>query len=419
MMTDPIRQACILVGGKGSRLGQLTHAVPKPLLDIGEGVAFLDVVIDQVTRQGFYDVVLLAGHLGHLVQARYHGQSFGAARVRVMIEPRPQGTGGALLSAREMLQRQFLLLNGDSLFNINLRALVVNTPAVECEALLALRRVSDASRYGKVEMEDSRIVRFFEKEKNAGPALINAGIYVLSPAVIDRIRSLPCSIETDIFPGMAREGKLHGIIGHGYFLDIGLPESLKKARQEVLALYHRPAVFLDRDGVLNADHAYVHRPDQVDWIPGAVDAVRNLNDRGYRVVIVTNQAGIARGYYSEEAMHTLHAWMQEQLAAQGAFIDAFYHCPFHPEARMEKYRSNHIDRKPGSGMINRAISDLHIEKEGSFLVGEKESDIEAARGAGIPGFLYREGSLAGFLDECFASLGRTAERHVPRTSSKG
>ena len=245
---------------------------------------------------------------------------------------------------------------------------------------------------------------------------MNAGIYVLSPAIIDRIRSLPCSIETDIFPGMASEGKLYGVIGEGYFLDIGVPETLKQAQQELLAVYRRPAVFLDRDGVLNVDHAYVHRPDQVDWVPGAFDAVRGLNDRGYRVVIVTNQAGIAHGYYSEEFMHTLHAWMQAQLAAKGAFIDAFYHCPFHPEARVEKYRSSHIDRKPGPGMISRAISDLHIEKEGSFLIGDKESDIEAARGAGIPSFLFRGGSLTGFLDECFATLGQTAPRYVLRPS---
>ena len=415
-MTEPIRQACILVGGRGTRLDNLTQTVPKPLLDIGGGTAFLDIVIDQVTRQGFDDVVLLAGHLGHLVQARYHNRSFGSARVRVVVESAPRGTAGALLSAREIVDQQFLLLNGDSFFDINLRALVA-TAASDYEALLALRCVSDASRYGTVEIKGDKIIRFREKNNNAGvPALINAGVYVITAAIIDRIGSLPCSIETDIFPRLASEGRLNGTICEGYFLDIGLPETLEQGRQELLALFHRPAVFLDRDGVINVDRGYVHRPDQVDWIPGALDAVRGLNDRGYRVVVVTNQAGIAHGYYSEEMMHALHAWMQKQLAAKGAYIDAFYYCPFHPEARVKKYRGNHIDRKPSSGMILRALSDLQIERNGSFLIGDKEIDVEAARGAGIPGFFFQGGNLATFLNKCFADLGRDVQRNAQRTS---
>ena len=121
---------------------------------------------------------------------------------------------------------------------------------------------------------------------------------------------------------------------------------------------HRPAVFLDRDGVLNIDHGYVHRPDQIDWTPGAITAVRRLNDLGYRVVVVTNQAGVAHGHYEEEAVHTLHAWMRDELAKYGAVIDVFYHCPYHPEGKVERFRLSHIDRKPGPGMILRALAEL-------------------------------------------------------------
>ena len=150
-----IRQACILVGGKGTRLGNLTRETPKPLLEIGQGRVFLDIVIEQVVRQGFNDVVLLAGHLGHLVQERYDGRRFGGGRVRVVVEPEPRGTGGALISAQEIIAPRFLLLNGDSFFDINLRALAAEASAQE--ALIALRRVSDPSRYGTVELKGKEV----------------------------------------------------------------------------------------------------------------------------------------------------------------------------------------------------------------------------------------------------------------------
>ena len=162
----------------------------------------------------------------------------------------------------------------------------------------------------------------------------------------------------------------------------------------------RPAVFLDRDGVLNVDHDYVHRPDQIDWTPGAIIAVRRLNELGYRVVVVTNQAGVAHGHYEEEAVHALHAWMRDELAKYGAFIDVFYHCPYHPEGKVERFRLSHIDRKPGPGMILRALTDLEIDKDRSFLIGDKQTDIAAAEAAGIPGFLFSSGNLADFVEEC-------------------
>jgi NDP-sugar pyrophosphorylase family protein len=241
MTAHEIRQACILVGGKGTRLGELTRSVPKPLMEIGNGAVFLDVVIEQLARQGFDDIVLLAGHLGDAVRSRYDGRSFGAARVRVVIEPEPRGTAGALVAARDVIAPRFLLLNGDSFFDIDLRALCTASDAADCEALIALHRVSDASRYGSVALEGDRIVRFVEKSQMAGAALINAGVYVLRAAMIDRVRALPCAIESDLFPVLAAERRLYGRPCEGYFIDIGLPETLQQARRELLTHVRRPA----------------------------------------------------------------------------------------------------------------------------------------------------------------------------------
>jgi Nucleotidyl transferase len=151
------------VGGKGTRLGELTRTTPKPLIEIAENKSFLDIVIEQVARQGFDDIVLLAGYLGDLVRARYDGRASGTARIRVVVETEPLGTAGALAAARDLIAPRFLMVNGDTFFDIDLRTLCASRDDLDCDAMLALHRVPDASRYGSVVLEKDRIVSFREK----------------------------------------------------------------------------------------------------------------------------------------------------------------------------------------------------------------------------------------------------------------
>jgi D,D-heptose 1,7-bisphosphate phosphatase len=388
-----VKQALLLVGGKGARLGSLTAATPKPLLEIAPGLRFLDVLLDQFARHGFADIVLLAGHLGEQVEALYHGRRVREAKVEVMRESSPAGTGGALLHAADRLDPWFLMANGDSLFDINLRSLAAGS-LTGFKGRLALRAVPDASRYGAVDLAGDRIVAFREKSPGgAEGALINGGIYLLSRSVLEAAR-VPCSIERDIFPGLAQAGLLRGQVLDGYFLDMGLPETLEQAAREVPGRRFKPAAFLDRDGVLNTDTGYTHRPEDLAWMPGAREAVLGLNEAGYLVFVVTNQAGVARGYFGERDMAAFHEAMQDELAEIGAHVDAFYHCPYHSQATVEAYRhADHPDRKPNPGMILRAIAEWPVALAGSFLIGDRQSDLEAASNAGIPGYLFSGGDL--------------------------
>lgn len=168
----------------------------------------------------------------------------------------------------------------------------------------------------------------------------------------------------------------------------------------------RPALFLDRDGVLNEDRGYVARWEDFAWIEGAREAVAAFNAAGWLVIVVTNQSGVGRGYYTEQAMHTLHTRMADELAAAGARIDAFYFAPQHPEAPSEAYRHpDPPDRKPNPGMILRALADWPIDKARSVLVGDKLSDMEAARRAGVRALRFRGGDLKRFLIDEAALLG--------------
>jgi D-glycero-D-manno-heptose 1,7-bisphosphate phosphatase len=190
------------------------------------------------------------------------------------------------------------------------------------------------------------------------------------------------------------EGELYGAVYGGLFIDIGVPHSLDAAQAEVAAWRHRPAAFLDRDGVLNVDVNYLHKPEHVEWIPGAIEAVRELNDAGLLVIVVTNQAGIGRGFYSEADFEAFTSWMAERLAESGAHIDTVYHCPHHPTEALPAWRVDCECRKPRPGMFIRALAEWDVDVERSFMVGDKPGDLEAARGAGIArGVLFTGGDL--------------------------
>ena len=153
------------------------------------------------------------------------------------------------------------------------------------------------------------------------------------------------------------------------------------------------AIFFDRDGTLNVDVHYLHDPADFVWIEGAIDAIRWANEHRYLVIVVTNQSGIARGYYDEAAVHRLHDWMNEQLAAHGAHIDAFYYCPHHIEGKIPVYTKSCDCRKPAPGMLLKAIAEHNIDPAASFLFGDAESDVVAAENAGVRGVRYEGESL--------------------------
>ena len=157
----------------------------------------------------------------------------------------------------------------------------------------------------------------------------------------------------------------------------------------------RGAIFFDRDGVLNEDVGYLHRIEDFRWVEGARDALAIVQRAGLLAIVVTNQSGVARGYYDEADVDALHAWMRTDLARDGIRITAFYSCPYLGDAVIDRYRvPDHPDRKPNPGMVLRAIADWNIDPARSLIVGDKPRDIEAGRRAGVAGLLFTNGNLA-------------------------
>lgn len=164
-----------------------------------------------------------------------------------------------------------------------------------------------------------------------------------------------------------------------------------------------PSAFLDRDGVINHDVGYAHSPGQIDWITGCFAAIRRLNDAGYRVFVVTNQSGVARGLYSEADVVALHAWMADRMAEAGARIDDWRYCPYHPDHQVERFAAFRDWRKPAPGMLTDLMACWPTRLADSFLIGDKESDLGAAAAAGVAGHRFDGGDLDSFVASLLGS----------------
>ena len=391
-----LRQAVVLVGGLGTRLGERARLVPKPLLEVA-GRPFLDYILDELSRYPtIEEILLLAGHQAGQVVDRYEGRRWRGATISVVSEPAPFGTGGALKHALSRLEGRFVLLNGDSFFDFNMLDLTVGTAASPGTVRVALKNDHSGDRYGRVLLEGEFIKTFLPAGSQPnGP--INSGVYCVDRDVLGLIDQVPCSLEQVIFPRLAEKGQLRATRYDGFFIDIGVPADFERAQSELPERVRRPAVFFDRDGVLNVDKAYVHKVDDFEWIPGAREAIKLCNDSGYLTFVVTNQAGVARGYYGTEFVEKLHHWMSRDLAQIGAHIDEFQYCPYHEEGIVEQWRRPSDRRKPAPGMILDCLKGWPVRTESSFLIGDKPHDLQAAAAAGIQGHLFEGGDLTEFI----------------------
>jgi dTDP-glucose pyrophosphorylase len=385
MSEAAIRQAVILAGGKGTRLGEITRAVPKPMLPIAGDQPFLDYLLEMIERHGYEDIILLGGYLGEVLEAAYDGRRISGARIRVLLEKAPLGTAGALTVAREKLDPRFVMMNGDAFFDINLRALEQASRQSGAMATLALRSVPDAARFGRVIEERGKVVAFLEKDPSRpGPGIINGGVYVLKREILDLVVNLPCSLEQDVFPALVERGEICGLTFDGYFLDIGLPETLEQGHRELPNVRERPAAVLHRDALVDVAEGDL---EAFRWTKGAIEAIRALNDRGYYVLVT---GGRSVGAQTGGDLRRLNTAMQEQLAGNGAHVDRFG----------RDHGADGAKRKPKSDSFFEGM--WPIVGERSFFIGVSNDDLEAAWGARIHGHVFDGGDLARLVHSLLA-----------------
>jgi D,D-heptose 1,7-bisphosphate phosphatase len=369
----------------------LGTSTPSAWLSIG-GRPFLDYLLLEAWRFGFRKVLFVADGGGSRIRASLDASSIGEeTRLAFdIVEAAGGGSGGALHAARNRLEDRFLLLDGHSWFDFNWLALVTVEGAADAVATLALRKIGNTRHPLRLDGATVGVA-------SGQSGLASGNVALLTSRIVDYV-SPACSFEDDALPRLARDGLARGLVSSGRFISIVDPADRAVAGAVFPKLRRRPAVFLDRDGVLNEDTGFVHRAADFHWLPGAIGAVRRLNDAGYYVFVVTNQSGIARGMFDEAAVEDLHHWMNEELRAAGAHIDEVRYCPHHPDASVAAYRTECACRKPAAGMLLDLMNRWPVIEGASVMVGDNERDALAGQAAEIATAIVPPGGLEQFVD---------------------
>ncbi len=377
-------QAIILAGGFGTRLQSVVKDIPKPMADIN-GKPFLHHLISYLKSFGFTDIVLSTQYLQEKI-SKYFGNNYLGINIKYAIENEPLGTGGAIINSLKYIDntKPVVILNGDSFLKINYQKLIASHLQKNSDLTIVLRHMDNCSRYGLVVINDEIITDFREKNGEQKSGLINGGIYILNPNLFNNFNLAKIfSFEKDFMAKYLDKLRPNSFISDDYFIDIGIPEDYKKAQIEIPRIIKNKALFLDRDGVINIDHDYVHKIENFDFVSGIFDLGKKAIDLGYLLIVITNQAGIGKGYYSEEQFLELTKWMENQFIKHQIKITKTFYCPYHIDAKIEKYRQNSFDRKPNPGMLLKAIEEFNIDPKNSIMIGDKETDMMAAEKAGI------------------------------------
>lgn len=379
-----IREAVVLAGGLGTRLREAVPDLPKCMAPVA-GRPFLWHVINYLRRQGIESFVFSLGYKADVIE-KYLKTDFPTLIYKTVVEDEPLGTGGAIQAAlRQCNTADVLATNGDSLFKIDIWAFEKVHRENNSECTLALKHLRHFERYGAVETTGSKVVSFQEK-KFYDEGYINGGVYLINREKF-LTRNLPqkFSFETDYLQAFAAQHHFFASKQNGYFIDIGIPEDFNQAQQDfqkpildLLNVDKSWTLFLDRDGVINNEKLgeYVLNWPGFVFSEGVLQAFKILGSVFGRIIVITNQRGVGKGLMTEQDMRHIHREMQQEVATAGTHFDAIYYCT--------ERDATCFNRKPNPGMALQAFRDFpNIDPAKSIMVGNKPSDMQFGRAAGI------------------------------------
>ena len=293
----------ILAGGKGSRIKKFLKNKPKPMMKFNN-IFFLQYLINNFSKYPIKRIFILVGYKNNIIYKHFHNKSFNFINVKCIKENKLMGTGGALSGLKKNGLNDFILINGDTLFDVDINDLIKfhSKNKIGCMALTLNKKNIDSKKLNELSLKKNRI-SLTKKSK-----FMNGGVYFFKKRFLNLIPSQPCSLENDILPKILNNGMITGKFYKNFFLDIGTPYYLKIAEKKLKNYFLRPSVFLDRDGVINYDYGYVYKKKDFKLRKGVLDGLKYLIKKNYNIFIVTNQAGIAKGIFQEKDFIKLHIY---------------------------------------------------------------------------------------------------------------
>lgn len=398
----------IMAGGRGTRISSIASDIPKPMIRI-QGKPVLEHEIDCLRQQGYTDIIITISHLGQIIQDYFgDGSSFGV-NIEYFNEIKPLGNAGALFQLKDKLTEDFLLLNADAMFDVDFNRFV--SAHKKNGGLVTLFTHPNSHPYDSgliIARKDGAVEQWLAKE-DLRPQYyrnrVNAGLHVISLKVLEQKIGTPkIDLDRQLLKPLAGTGKMFCYDSPEYVKDMGTPEryesvcrDFQEGRVKAKNLRKRQkAVFLDRDGTINRYVGFLRDIDAFELIPGAAEAVKMINALGYLAVVVTNQPIIARGEVSHEELESIHNKMETLLGKEGAYLDAIYYCPHHPDkgfvGERTEYKIACDCRKPKPGMLMQAAKKFNIDLTQSWMIGDGKNDVLAGIAAGCMTALIGEAS---------------------------
>jgi len=407
LSSPAITHLAIIAGGKGTRLASVLGDLPKVLAPVG-GKPVLQHQLDLAARAGITDVTIFAGHLGERIASFVgDGSRFGAT-VQLVVEEKPLGTAGSLLRSLELLPEQFFVVYGDVMLAVDLQRMARRHITRDADLTAMVHPNDHPYDSDLLETDVNDWVTALHpcphpRDQFFGN-LVNAALYVVRREALQSWigTSEKLDFARDILPGLLyRRGRVLAYRSSEYIKDIGTHARLRSVEADWQSgkisggKARSPAIFLDRDGTLNVENG-LHNAEELELLDGVGPALRSLREAGFRLVVLTNQPVIARGDATEADVATVHRRLEWELGKQGAYVDAIYVCPHHPDRGFDGERPEFKGpcdcRKPAIGLFERACHDLHIDPAASWMIGDQTRDIEMARRAGLRSILVQTGA---------------------------
>jgi D,D-heptose 1,7-bisphosphate phosphatase len=381
--------------------------VPKPMLQLA-GKTILDHQLFCAQQLNISHVLLLVEHQAEVIIQHFAAHRY-PQKIEIFREEQPLGTGGALRAVASHLNEDFLVFYGDTIMDIDLSRLLAFHQQRGPLATLLVHPNDHPYDSDLVELDaESRVRAFHPKPHGETPYrrnVVNAALYMLSPRIFPYIEAGVFSdLGKDIFPRLLAAGEtIAGYATPEYIKDIGTPERFRHVEEDVISgkvarrnLRHkRPAIFIDRDGVLNRERGSAIKAGEFELLAGVPEALGRINRSDYLAVVITNQPGIAKGEISEKELADTHAKMDTLFGTQRVFIDRLYYCPHHPDrgfvGERSAYKMPCACRKPGIAMLQQAALELNIDMERSFFIGDRSVDVMTGINAGTRTVLVRSG----------------------------
>jgi|TARA_B100000929_G_scaffold184332_1_gene145981 D-glycero-D-manno-heptose 1,7-bisphosphate phosphatase len=363
----------ILAGGKGTRISKLLGKYPKPMLKFNNK-HFVQYIFNNVCKYNFKRIIILCGYRHNVFFKKFHNKNINFTKIVCVREKKLLGTGGALANLIGLRVNDFVLINGDTLFDVDIK-LLVNS--------LDKNRIGITALTKNKNQKSKKLNNLILKKNIIGvgknSSLMNGGVYFFKKKIFKYIKKGNFSLENDLLPKFIKEKMINGKIFKNFFIDIGSRYYFKAAKNLLKKQYKKPAIFLDRDGVINYDYGYVHKIENFKFRPGVLNGLKYLIKKNYNIFIVTNQAGLGKQIFTEENFFKLHKKIKEKLEKLNIFFNDVQYSPFHPKAKTKKYRKNLAMRKPGNKMIKNIKFNWDIDGKKSFMIGDKKTDKLAAK----------------------------------------